>query len=341
MHGAGARLHSSVTVRSSGPAPGQSSFVAMASSLESSAASSPSRSSHNRGESSHPGPSLTDILLLVTSTIWGVNYTVVKYGTGVMDPLAYNGARVALAAVVFGWIAWHRKGPPVSRRDMWTLLGLGVLGNGLYQLLFAVGVAHTRAGSAAIVLASAPVFIALLGRFLGIERVGLRGYGGVLLSIAGIALVMTGGAAGAADGSTLYGNLIVLVGAFCWALFTVLLEPFTHRVSLVDISALTLVGGAVPLVAFSAPALLATRWATLRPQTWVAIAYSGIGSLVIAYLFWYRGVRVIGPTRTAIYSNLQPVIALLVSWMLLSEVPTAWQGGGAATIIAGVILTRS
>jgi drug/metabolite transporter (DMT)-like permease len=314
----------------------------MASSLESpAAASSPSHSTDTRSDSSRPGPSLTDLLLLVTSTIWGVNYTVVKYGTGVMDPLAYNGARVALAAAVFAYIAWRREGPPVSRRDMWTLLGLGVLGNGIYQLLFAVGVAHTRAGSAAIVLASAPVFIALLGRFLGIERVGLRGYGGVLLSILGIALVIMGGAAREAGGATLYGNLIVLAGAFCWALFTVLLEPFTHRVSLVDISALTLVGGAVPLLAFSAPAMLATQWTTVRPLTWLAIAYSGVCSLVIAYLFWYRGVRVIGPTRTAIYSNLQPVIALLVSWVALAEVPTAWQGVGAATIIAGVILTRS
>jgi drug/metabolite transporter (DMT)-like permease len=185
------------------------------------------------------------------------------------------------------------------------------------------------------------VFIALLGRFLGIERVGARGYGGVLLSIIGIALVIMGGAARGGGESTLYGNLIVLVGAFCWALFTVLLEPFTHRVSLVDISALTLVGGAVPLVAVSAPAMLATSWTTVRPLAWVAIAYSGIASLVIAYLFWYRGVRVIGPTRTAIYSNLQPVIALLVSWVYLLEIPTAWQGVGAATIIAGVILTRS
>lgn len=315
----------------------------MASSLDThtGAASARPRSPDARSDSSRPGPWLTDLLLLITSTIWGVNYTVVKYGTGVMDPLAYNGARVALAAVVFGWIAWRREGPPVSRRDMWALLGLGVLGNGLYQLLFAVGVAHTRAGSAAIVLAAAPVFIALMGRFLGIERVGLRGYGGVLLSIVGIAIVIMGGAARQTGDSTLYGNLIVLAGAFCWALFNVLLVPFTHRVSLVNISALTLVGGAVPLVAFSAPAILATNWTSVRPLTWAAIAYSGIASLVIAYLFWYRGVRVIGPTRTAIYSNLQPVIALLVSWVLLREIPTEWQGVGAATIIAGVILTRS
>jgi drug/metabolite transporter (DMT)-like permease len=72
-----------------------------------------------------------------------------------------------------------------------------------------------------------------------------------------------------------------------------------------------------------------------------ALFFSGLGALVLAYLFWYRGVRVLGPTRTAMYSNLQPVIALLIAWPALSEVPTLIQGAGAVTIIAGVILTRT
>ena len=104
---------------------------------------------------------------------------------------------------------------------------------------------------------------------------------------------------------------------------------------------LTLVGGAVPLLAVSLPAMAHTAWARVTPLTWGAVAFSGIGSLVIGYLFWYRGIRVLGPTRTSIYSNLQPLVALAISWMLLAEVPTLWQGLGAATIIAGVILTRT
>ncbi len=51
--------------------------------------------------------------------------------------------------------------------------------------------------------------------------------------------------------------------------------------------------------------------------------------------------RVLGPTHTAVFSNLQPVIALGVAWMMLGEQPTAWQGAGAVTIIAGVVLTRA
>ena len=57
-------------------------------------------------------------------------------------------------------------------------------------------------------------------------------------------------------------------------------------------------------------------------------------------MFWYYGVRVIGPTRTALYGNLQPLIALLAAWLSLGEVPTLWQGIGAATIVGGVLLTR-
>ena len=74
---------------------------------------------------------------------------------------------------------------------------------------------------------------------------------------------------------------------------------------------------------------------------WTAIAYSGVFALVVAYFFWYRGIRVIGPTRTAMYSNLQPIIALLVDWAMLGETPTIWQGVGAASIMTGLVLARA
>ena len=95
------------------------------------------------------------------------------------------------------------------------------------------------------------------------------------------------------------------------------------------------------MLAVAAPALRHTDWSAVAPLTWAAMGYSGIFALVIAYLFWYRGVQVLGPTRTAMYSNLQPVIALAAAWAALGEVPTTWQALGAGTIIAGVVLTRT
>jgi drug/metabolite transporter (DMT)-like permease len=89
------------------------------------------------------------------------------------------------------------------------------------------------------------------------------------------------------------------------------------------------------------PNFLHAGWTGMPGLGWGAMLYSGLFALVIAYLFWYRGVRVIGPTRSAIYSNLQPVIAVLFAWIMLSEAPTLWQGVGTACIMASLLLTRA
>jgi drug/metabolite transporter (DMT)-like permease len=62
---------------------------------------------------------------------------------------------------------------------------------------------------------------------------------------------------------------------------------------------------------------------------------------VVAYLFWYRGVRILGPTRTAMFSNLQPIVALVVAYFVLAESPSAPQLGGAVAIMSGLLLSRS
>jgi drug/metabolite transporter (DMT)-like permease len=292
-------------------------------------------------EAARPGFSMTDLMLLGMSIIWGVNVPIIKYGTSVMHPLAFNGLRVAFAALALLVIARSFGEVRVTRREVLALVGLGLLGNGLYQILFVEGVSMTRAGTAALVLAASPAFIALIGRVAGVERVSLRGVAGIALSFAGIALVVLGTTRANGSRSTLLGNILVLAGTLCWSLYTVLLKPYTHRLSGPFITAVTMSAGAVPVFLFGLPAITRVRWESVPVSGWVAMVFSGLGGLVIAYLFWFRGVRVLGPTRTAMYSNLQPVFALTAAWIGLHEVPTLLQGIGAGAIIAGVLLTRS
>jgi drug/metabolite transporter (DMT)-like permease len=289
---------------------------------------------------SRQGVTVTDLLLLLMALIWGVNIAVVKYGTLHLSPLAYNGVRVAIAAIALVGIGAAMGKPWPRRRDVLTLMLLGVLGNGLYQVLFIEGIAHTRAGNAALVLAATPAFVALIGWLRGIERISRRGMIGIAISVFGIGLVVTGRAPIGAGGSTIVGDLLVLAGCVCWAAFTVLVKPYTARVDAVQVSALTMAGGSIPLLLISVPAIAATDWRAVELSVWGAIVFSGLGALVIAYLCWYRGVRILGPTRTSMYGNLQPVVALLFAWALLHEVPTGMQGLGAASIITGLLLTR-
>jgi drug/metabolite transporter (DMT)-like permease len=311
---------------------------------------------------------ITDASLLLMAVIWGVNFSVLKYGTASFLPLAFNSVRVFLGTVAITAVALAatRGQPWPSRRVSFTLLGLGVLGNGLYQVLFVEGVARTQAGTASLVLAAGPALIALFGRLRGIERISARGAVGIAASILGVGLVMLGGPAaaarvGAAPDASVLGSVLVFAAAACWAVYTVYLQPHTKSVNGLQLSALTLGGGCVALFVVSVPDLLATTWPAspiayardaaaaggalagavgLFANPWGAMAYSGLIAIVAAYLLFYRGVRILGPTRTAMYANLQPAVALFVAWITFGELPSSVQVLGALAILVGIVLTR-
>ncbi|MFL5464041.1 MAG: DMT family transporter [Gemmatimonadaceae bacterium] len=284
---------------------------------------------------------LTDVLLFMMAVIWGINFVVVKYATHIFNPVAFTGLRVGTVAVFLLLVISARGGITIPRRDIVRLLFLGVLGNGLYQLFFVHGVARTRAGNAALIVGAAPAFIALVARLRGLERVKRMTLVGIGLSVVGVALVIVGSAGSSNGQTTLLGSVLVFFGVLSWTLYTILLQPYTKLIDVIQLSAVTMVGGAIPLLIASMPALIATDWSRVGVGGWLALLYSSVISMGVAYMFWYRGLRVLGPTRTAVYSNLQPIIALLVAWAFLGENPTIFQGVGAATIIAGVFLTRA
>ena len=289
----------------------------------------------------HPAFGLTDVLLFMMAVIWGINFVVVKYATHVFNPVAFTGLRVGTAAIFLLAVAFARGDLVLPRRDVIGLLLIGMIGNGLYQLFFVHGVARTRAGNAALIVAAAPAFIALFARVRGLERVRRLTLVGIALSVLGVGLVIAGSARPSNGEVTLLGSMLVFCGVMCWSVYTILLQPYTKRIDVARLAAITMVGGAVPLLIASTPALIATDWSIVGPSGWLALFYSSVISMGVAYYFWYRGLRVLGPTRTAVYANLQPIIALAVAWAFLGEVPTIFQGVGAATIVAGVFLTRA
>lgn len=273
--------------------------------------------------------------------IWGVNFSVVKYATETMEPLAFTGIRVALAAVVLLIVSFARGRKFPERKDILALIALGMLGNGFYQILFVEGVARTKAGNAALIVAATPALIAIVSRMRGIEKVGWRVHAGIVLSLCGVGLVVLGSATTSSHDNTMTGILLVLAGTFCWTAFTVMLQPFARRLDAIQMSALTMCGGTIPMIVLAPVSLSHADLLHVGMGAWLAVLYASVLSMGLAYLFWYRGLRVLGPTRTAVYSNVQPVIALAVAWIFLSETPTIWQGVGAGTIISGLFLTRS
>lgn len=276
------------------------------------------------------------------AVIWGINYSVLKTGIRTLEPFAFNGLRVALAAIVLAVLSFAlRKSRWPARRDVWLLLALGLIGNGLYQLFFILGLARTRAGIASLVVAAGPAYIAIISHLLGRERLPGRGWAGIVLQLVGVGCVVGSTHGLDASGSAMIGAAYIAAGSVMWAIFSVLLQPFTTRAHPIHLSSITMASGATFLLIVASPALRALDFSTIAPIEWGAVMYSGLGALVIAYLLFYHGVRVLGPTKTAMYGNLQPLIALAVAWIMLNEQPTSWQLIGAAFIMGGLLLSRS
>ena len=288
-----------------------------------------------------PAFGLTDAGLVLMATIWGVNFSVVKAGLQALTPLSFTAVRMVLAALVLFGIARFARDAWPSRRDTGRLLLLGLLGNGCYQLLFISGLARTRAGVAALIVAAGPAWIAIISRLLGRERVSRLGWAGIGLQLLGVLCVVGSTQAFEAGESGLLGALLISLGSIAWALYSILLQPYTLRSNGLHLSAITLASGAAMMALVGMPDMVRLDWGAVSLTGWMSVAYAAFLAMVVAYLLFYRGVRVLGPTKTSMYGNLQPIVALAVAWVMLHETPTPWQLLGAGFIMAGLLVSRT
>ena len=289
-----------------------------------------------------------DAALLLVVLIWGLNFPVIKVPLAAMHPFTVNLFRFSVSVAVLG-VLWameaRRRGraflEPVRQMPR-VVVGLGLVGHVGYQVLFILGIARTTAGSAALIIASSPVWTALVGHVLGIDRMARQAWLGLLLSTLGVAVVVLAGE-GEIDfsGDVFLGNVLMLVGAVLWALYTVFSRPALAR-------------GAAPLglaffsvlVAFPVLAALglanveATAWAEVDGWTWAALAFSGGLSTGLAYYLWNLAVRRVGPSQTAAFSNLVPFVALAAAYVLLDEPIRLPQVLGGVLIVGGLVVMR-
>jgi len=283
-----------------------------------------------------------DLALLGVIVIWAANFSIIKVALQALSPVTFNAIRFSLATVIvllaarLGGDGWR-----VERRDALRLLFLGLVGNTLFQLLFINGIARTTAGNTALMMGGVPVYVSLVGAALGLERLRWRAWLGCLLAFGGVALLVVGsGQAVEVSGESLVGALLVLGSTVSWALYTVLVRPLLQRYSPLKVTGLSMLAGTPGIVLAAAPQWSAQDWPAVPWQSWAGLAYSAALALSLSYVVWNVGVKAVGSTRTAIYSNLQPVMGLLIGWLWLDE-RVGWpQVVGAAVIIVGVFLTR-
>jgi drug/metabolite transporter (DMT)-like permease len=289
-----------------------------------------------------------DLLLLLMVIIWGSNFSVIKFALREFPEATFNALRLVLASAVFLVAiaivrararAGRRPPEPALTRAEWRLVFvLGLLGTVLYQLLFLAGVARTSVANSALIFGSTPVAVAIMASIAGHDRLSRLRWAGAAVSFAGIYALV--GRRAELSASTLAGDALVFGGMLCWSLYSVLAQPLLKRHSPLIITGLAMASGTVVYLVFAVVPMLSTDWAAISFTSWALMASSSLLALAFAYMVWYTAVQRIGSSRTAIYSNLTPIIAMIVAAVWLGEPITRPQILGAALILGGIAITR-
>jgi drug/metabolite transporter (DMT)-like permease len=295
-----------------------------------------------------------DGLLVLMVLIWGANYSAIKLAFSEVPEQSFNALRLLIASGVFlSAIAWARRraqapGPPlptifhtaspVTRRDRLDLLWLGFVGHFIYQFCFVGGVAATSVSNAALIIGATPAVVAILSALIGRERIGRLHWAGAAVSLVGIYLVI--GRDASFGGSTITGDLQIIVSVICWSVYTLGTGRLIRRHSPLYVTGMTMAIGGIPYAIAMMPHVLAMRWTTVSWWVWVTLVLSALLALCVAYVIWYTAVQRIGAARTAIYSNVVPLVAMACAALWLHESITAAKLAGAAAVLTGVVLTR-
>jgi drug/metabolite transporter (DMT)-like permease len=281
--------------------------------------------------------------LILVAVIWGVNFAIVKYALADFSPLSFTVLRFVLSALFLTAIMFVSREPFfVERRDIGAFVMLGFIGITLYNLLFMFGLNYTTASNSALFISLSPLFAALILALLKRERINSLVVAGLLLSTAGVFLVIHNKAVGLSfSRQALTGDLLTLCAAMFWALYTIKARPLLEKYSAIKVTAYSMAAGSVFLLPISAHELLHQSWNAISPGSWSAFAFSTFFSGGIAFTLWYQGVKKIGVTRTIAYHYLVPFVAVLFAALFLAERITILQITGGICILSGVYLVQS
>jgi drug/metabolite transporter (DMT)-like permease len=281
------------------------------------------------------------LVLVATLLLWSGNWVVARAVRADVAPAVATVGRLLIVLAIllpFALAGLRRTLPSLKRRDWLALAALGLAGGGPHLGLQWLGLHFTTATSGILYMSTTPIFILLMAMPLG-ERIGARQWIGVAISFCGVALISTQG-----DPSRLsfnIGDLLALASMVMWAGYTVLLRVRRDPLSTIELLVMVCAFGlafTLPWIAWDiafGPKLSLTGAGAL------AVIYSAIGSLLLAYAGWSYVVRRLGAARAGVTLHLMPAFGVGLSAIFLHEYPSWYHFAGIVLILAGVALSSS
>ena len=248
---------------------------------------------------------------------WGLNWPVMKIGLREFPLWTFRGSACLVAGLCLLALARIAGQRVMPRRGDWPELAIGSLFNvTLWQILIAYGLRLVTSGEAAILAFTMPLWAVLLGRLFLKEVLGAKGVAARLLGSAGIAVLLSRDFAALAQAPA--GVAMVLLGAFAWAIGTVMQKHQRMALSTIALAGWQLTLGSLPMIAMIA-LLEGTRIPDVGGHAWLALAYTTFIALVLCWYLWLRIVDLMPAGLASISTLLVPAIGVLGGAVMLGE----------------------
>jgi drug/metabolite transporter (DMT)-like permease len=261
-----------------------------------------------------------------------------RFAVGEVAPLTLAMLRYAIGFACLAPFAWKaaaafRQAPP---RELAAMAALGIGQFGVLIALLNYGLKTVPAAQAALIFSLFPLLTLLLSAALGHERISAPLMGGVVLSIAGVAVSLAPKLGTPAAGHW-WGEAAVLASAAVGATCSVLYRPYLRRHPTVPVSAFAMLASVLFLAVTALPEAWPSRVPAFSGQAWAAIVFIGVSS-GIGYFWWLYALKHESATRVTVFLSLNPVTAALLGWAFLGEPPGRWAIAAIGLIAAGLWL---
>ena len=292
------------------------------------------------GARTHPNRVWLYTLIGAMQFFWTANFLVGKFALREFPALLLAGLRVIVAAVcILPFYLWKVHGRGAwTRHDLPILFGLGLIGVGVNQVFFILGLSRTSVAHSAFIIAMTPIWVLLIAGARGLERPTARRLAGMLAAFTGVAVLGLERKGG--PGPTITGDLMTLGAGSAFALYTVLGKEVNHRYGALTVNMFLFGSGAV----FLLPIVIWQGWsfpfARVSTAGWLALVYMGVFPSLICYLIFYHALGYVAASRLSMLAYVQPVAATLFSVLLLGDRISAPLVVGGAVIFAGVYLAE-
>jgi len=273
---------------------------------------------------------------LVTVTAWGSAFVGIRAAGDELSPGALALGRLLVCTAALGAVALLRREPLPRRRDLLAICAYGVLWLGLYSVALNAAERRVDAGTAAMIVTTGPILIALLAGVFLREGFPQGLLAGMAVAFGGSAMI--GFAAGQSEPRAALGVVLCIVAALAWAVAVIAQKSVLARVSPFQVTFLGCVAATLALLPFSAT--LANEAADADAATLAWVIYLGLVPTAVGFAAWTFALRRTSAGRMGSITYLVPVVAVLLGWLLLGETPATLALVGGALCLAGVALAR-